>query len=866
MSTYCSLNGKWKIKKCEMGPKQYLSPSLASRKMDMNHSSIKEVKDWMDVTIPGSVYSAYLENGMMEDPFYRENELDAFDLLRDDFEFKKVFSVGSDVLDAAHKLLVCEGLDTIADVIVNGKALGHAENMHITWEWELGDLLTKGDNEIVIRFRSPIEAAMEADEVHPSWGSTDCTPGFMHIRKAHCMYGWDWGSRLPDAGIWRNIGIAAYDEAAIDSVLVLQEHEPGKVTLNIKPSLKFADVASDKLTVRAVVTSPDGQKYEQECLLSDISGESCGMILTIDNPKLWWPNGFGEQPLYTVNVAIVYDGMLCDSWERRIGLRTLTVSTEKDEYGEEFCHIVNGVKVFAMGGDYIPEDNVLARVTPERTRKLLEDAKAANFNSVRVWGGGYYPNDFFYDICDELGLMVWQDLMFACAYYYLTPEFDASIRLEAEQNLKRLRHHASLALISGNNEMEEEQLGGMLSSIQHEWMPGLSGEEGFMPHTRRHHADYIKMFEYILPQVAAEHAPQTFWWPSSPSSGGSFDDPQDPNRGDCHYWDVWHGLKPFTDYRKYFFRYASEFGFQSFPHIKTIESFTFPEDRNIFSRIMERHQRNSTANSRIISYMAQTFRYPSSFDNLVYCSQLLQAEAIRYGVEHWRRNRGRCMGAIIWQLNDNWPVASWASIDYYGRWKALHYYAKRFFAPIMISACEKGELDQKPSINEFYPENVEKSAVICVTNETTSDVSGTVKWKLVDPNGEVIKSGSEEVTVKALTAYNLEKLDFTDQAVCASALFYEFEVAGASVSYGSVIFCAPKHFAFADPKLSVSAEGEEIVVKSQAYAKSVYIESDDPDMLLADNFFDMLPGERRIKVIRGSAEGLRVRSVWDMDR
>ena len=383
-----------------------------------------------------------------------------------------------------------------------------------------------------------------------------------------------------------------------------------------------------------------------------------------------------------------------------------------------------------MGGDYIPEDNLLSRVTPQRTRRLLEDARLAHFNTVRIWGGGYYPDDFFYDICDELGLLVWQDFLYACAFYDLTPAFEASIRKETEQNVRRLRHHPSLALLCGNNEMEMFQAMALKLDVNGQ-------NHAFVPSAMHHHADYIKMFESIIPEICRREAPQTFYWPASPSSGGSYDDPNGENRGDVHYWDVWHGEKPFTEYRKFFFRYTSEFGFQSFPCLKTVESFTLPEDRNIFSRVMERHQRNKAANGKILSYLSQTYRYPESFDNLLYASQLLQADAIRCGVEHWRRNRGRCMGAVIWQLNDCWPVASWSSIDYFGRWKALHYAARRFFAPVMISCQEEGEVSQNPQINEFRTEPIRVSARLCVSNETREAVGGLVRWALRTPDGAV---------------------------------------------------------------------------------------------------------------------------------
>ncbi len=394
-----------------------------------------------------------------------------------------------------------------------------------------------------------------------------------------------------------------------------------------------------------------------------VSANNNPAVLTssIHNPKLWWPNGYGDQPLYKVQVELLdEDGTVLETITKRIGLRTLTISQEKDLWGKEFAFCVNGVKIFAMGGNYIPEDCIYSRITPEVQKYLLESCKRANFNCVRVWGGGYYPSDHFYDLCDEMGLIVWQDLMFACNVYDLTEEFEDNITKEITENVKRLRHHASLGLWCGNNEME--------SAWDH-W-PEVQSESKYL------RADYIKMFEYVIPKAVRAADSETFFWQSSPSSGGCFDDPDDENRGDCHYWDVWHGQKPFTDYQKHYFRFCSEFGFQSFPCLKTVESFTEEKDRNIFSRVMENHQKNPAANGKILYYLSENFRYPENFRKLLYVSQILQGMAMKYGVDHWRRHRGRCMGTLYWQINDNWPVASWASIDYFGRWKALHYMAK----------------------------------------------------------------------------------------------------------------------------------------------------------------------------------------------
>ncbi len=798
---------------------------------------------WHSAHVPGSVYADLMADGTMPDPFWRENELDAFERMKKDYVYQRTFTVTEAQLAHAHVELVCEGLDTLAHVSLNGREIAFADNMHITWVWDVKEQLHAGENTLEIRFDSPILYCAKKAEEAPGWESSDATPGFRHLRKAHCMFGWDWGPRLPDAGIWRPIFLRTWDTARLENALMLQAHHDGVVDVTIRPEIAGESAWS------AEITAPDGEVI----IIPETTAAE--QVITIEHPQLWWPNGLGKQPLYRVTVRLATG----DTRVWRIGLRTMTVSREKDEWGEEFCHVVNGVKVFAMGADYIPEDNILARVTPERTRRLLEDCKAANFNAIRVWGGGYYPDDAFYDICDELGLMVWQDLMYACAFYDLTPDFERSIRVETHQNVARLRHHASLALICGNNEMEMFMAGANSALINHRTWE-------FVPTYPHHITDYVKMFEYILPAIVKETAPQTYWWPASPSSGGNFDAPNDENRGDNHYWDVWHGEKPFTEYRKFFFRYASEFGFQSFPCLKSVEQFTLPDDRNIFSRVMERHQRNQAANGKILSYLSQTFRYPNSFDDLLYASQLMQAEAIRYGVEHWRRNRGRCMGAIIWQLNDIWPVASWASIDYYGRWKALHYAAKRFFAPVMISAEEEGELSQNPKINEYHPAPLEKSFRLNVCNETLRDVTGEVVLALRTPDGAIVRQNQQTLTIPAMSAKWLDKVDCADASLTGHYVSFAFVVDDVAVSEGTCIFCAPKHFEFVDPRLTVETRGDTLVVTSHAYAKQVWLESEDADLLLDDNAFDMNPGTKVVRVVRGAAEKVRGRSVWDLGR
>jgi len=803
--------------------------------------------------VPGSVYNDLLVNKQMEDPFYRDNEDKAFALMENDYEYRTEFSVSQKMLGMDKVLLRCEGLDTIADIILNNKTIAHTKNMHRIWEFDVSGILKKEKNELKITFHSPIKYLQEAHKKLCLDGSGECLNGFPHLRKAHCMFGWDWGPRLPDAGIWRDISLTGIRMARIDNVYITQIHKKEAVELDVS-------VIIDSVSQTPKSTQRSGAAgYSWKINITDPKGKTVSFIkspddksskrIVINAPLLWWPNGYGTQPLYTVEVILLSPkGAELDSWERRIGLRTMTVKRQKDKWGESFAIQVNGIEIFAMGADYIPEDNVLSRVNAKRTRKLLEQCRAANFNSIRVWGGGYYPDDYFYDICDELGFVVWQDFMFACAVYDLNDEFDQNIRAELADNIKRIRHHASLGLWCGNNEME------MFADLMR-WVSNP-----------RQKADYIKMYEYIFPQVLKENDPNTFYWPASPSSGGNFDFPNDPNRGDVHYWDIWHGDKPFSEYRKFFFRYVSEFGFQSFPAVKTIESFTRPEDRNIFSYVMERHQRNNAANGKIMNYMYQTFLYPNNFDTLVYASQLLQAEAVKYGVEHFRRNRGRCMGALYWQLNDCWPVASWASIDYFFRWKALHYYAKRFFQPLMISCHEEGLLTQNPNANH-QPQikaAIEKSFRLSVANETTEEKKVTVKWEIRDKKAGVIKEKTIPVKVKALSSLWLDKVSVPEIKINDEYLSYHLYDGNTLISEGTVIFSLPKYFHWEDPKLRYTINGDTITVKASAYAKSVEIQNRNQDIVLSDNYFDMNAGEKKVKILNGKPGKLKLRSVWDI--
>ncbi len=788
-----TLNGTWKM-----------------RELSQNH--------WLDARIPGSVMSTLLEHGKAPDPHYRLNEYEVRELFRKDYEFLREFTVSGELFAKDRIELLCFGLDTLAEVYINDILLAKTNNMHRTWRFDCKSILNKGVNQIRIVFRAPITyiESYEPDEHKEiSYIAAGAMRGNQYLRKAHCMFGWDWGAQLPDAGIWRDIELIGYSEGRIEEVEILQNHGKNKVELKINTELQLLGKGS--YTLEYTLTTPQHKEFTYR---KEVNGSSNELSIDVEQPQLWWPNGYGEQPLYQLSVILKNSKEQLNHKEFTLGLRTMTVSQEKDEWGSEFAFMVNGVKIFAKGADYIPEDLVYSRITRDGIQYLLDSCVRANFNCIRVWGGGYYPSDTFFEICDQLGLVVWQDLMYACNVYDVTEDFEKNIIEETKDNVKRIRHHASLGLWCGNNELE---------SAWCEW-------PDFQPHSAQLRADYIKQFEYILPKAVKESDHATFFWPSSPSSGGCFDNPVDENRGDTHYWAVWHGLKPFEDYRNYYFRFCSEFGFQSFPSIKTVNTYTEEEDRNIFSRVMESHQKNDAANGKMLYYLSENFLYPQDFDSLLYVTQILQGVAIKFGVEHWRRHRGRCMGAVYWQLNDDWPVASWASIDYFGRWKALHYMAKNFFAPVA------GTIARSNTTIEAH-----------IQNESMADQKCRVVMTLRKMDFTVLKQDTFEASVPALTAVKLGEIDYgelvegLEEKVYVEAVFTD-EAGNQSTEVE--IFVRFKHLDLepAEIKVNVTEEQEEYVleVSSDRLACFVELDFEDADAIFSDNYFYLASGNPKI--------------------
>lgn len=809
------------------------------------------------VTIPGSVLSGMTEQGILTNPYNRMNEYPTRDFLDQDFIFSRTFELEKQV--GLTYELCCDGIDTVADIFINDVLLKHVDNMHRRYRIPCTSVLKNGCNEIKIYFHSAIRYINEhipqpGKEIHyTACGAMDNN---QYIRKAHSMYGWDWGPQLPDLGIWRDIYIRGFAGASLEDVKIHQIHEAGKrQKSDAALEAGQTDLAERvQITAEVFVELADGERYifseakekipqlriEAELLTPqgeriDFRDGSC----IVENPQLWWPNRYGSQPLYTVRAVLLWNGEVLNEKRYRIGLRTLTVSREKDEWGEEFAFCVNGVKIFAKGANYIPQDCIYARITPERIHSLLDTAVDSGFNCIRVWGGGYYPSDVFYDYCDEKGLIVWQDFMYACNVYELTEEFKENIIAETRDNVRRLRHHASLGLWCGNNEME--------SAWDH-W-------GGFCDHSQALREDYLAMFEDILPATLREEDDVTFYWPSSPSSGGGFQDPDSDNYGDRHYWDVWHGEKPFTDYENYYFRFCSEFGFQSFPCMKTIREFTLPSDRNIFSEVMESHQKNGAANGKILRYISDNFLYPKDFQSLIYVSQVLQGLAIQEGVEHWRRHRGRCMGAIYWQLNDNWPVASWASIDYYGRWKALQYMARHFYADILGSLkVEEGHADkQHKQDGTLYKESDTYCACTpYVQNETLQDAQSEVVLFVKDMEGTILFEKSGHVPCKALSVAAMEPVYL--QAVTSGKerdVFIEavFRHSDGSVSRQVRMLRPYKHMRIKKAEITCSSvrEGEQLIMTLRTDVPAFFVEIEtEADMVLSDNFMHLTDGAEYI--------------------
>lgn len=789
--------------------------------------------DWLPATVPGCVHTDLLAAGRIPDPFYRDNEASLQWIGQSDWRYRRTFQVPAGVRQRDRVLLRCEGLDTLATLKLNGHVLGSTDNMFRGWEFDVKPLLTDGANEIEITFASPypVMARRNAEQPLYEWIGSHEPKGRAWVRKEPCSFGWDWGAVLPSCGIWRPIEILGYDEGRLHSFLALQDHsQPGRVGLEVaveaelvRPVSASARVTlqhAGRLVAKATIPCPGGQ------------GRAA---LEIKNPQLWWPAGMGRQPLYEVTVELLNpDGQVLGRMTKRIGLRRLELLPPEGALPLRFA--VNGVPFFAKGANLIPTDVFVTRVTPERLRRYVADAVAVNMNSLRFWGGGYYEEDALFDACDELGVCVWLDFKFACSAY---PAFDdaflANVRQEARDNLLRLRHHACIAVWCGNNEI------GLMT--KEKWSDQSMGQ-----------ADYDKLFKDLLGAEVKALAPQANYVSGSPDCG------------DVHFWKVWHGGEQFEIYRT-LDGFMSEFGFQSFPHPRTIRAFTTEADRvTVLSPVMKWHQRsNNDGNEKIVAMIPNYFKAPKDFESTVWLSQILQGYGIKMGAEHWRQSMPKSMGCVYWQYNDCWPVVSWSSVDYFGRWKALHFLARRFYAPLLVSGLE-------------HP--ADASIEIFVTSDQLTDTRGQLVWEVTDPQGTVLLRDALPLDIPARTSRRVHVLSLDREAQRhgpANLLTWlRLEVGGRVVSENLVLLARPKEVALPDPKLSftVQAAGAEhhVTLRSEHPALWAWLDVEDVDAAFSDNFLHVRPDRPVTVVVRpqhpldraGLVRALRIRSLFDL--
>jgi beta-mannosidase len=783
---------------------------------------------WLPAKVPGDVHLDLLANKKIDDPFFRDNESKLQWIEKASWEYRSTFDVPPALLARRNVDLVFDGLDAACDVSLNGVEVLKASNSFRAWRVPAKANLHAGKNVLRIVFPSPITAAAEV-AAGDSFRLQSKTEDKTYIRKPAYEYGWDWGPRFVTSGIWKPARLEAWDSVRI-SDFSIRQRDVSKDVAHVDAEVEV-DAATAGAARVIVNFGPAGAPIAGVVpSVSRVVNLHSGINIIdlpveIRQPKLWYPAGYGDQPLYEFT-AILGDGSAAKPAESRklkVGLRSIVLDRHLDQWGRSFQLVVNGIPIFAKGADVIPFDSFPNRVTTADYRRILESAKEANMNTIRHWGGGYYETDEFYQICDELGIMVWQDFMFGNDWQPGTYTFKQDIEAEAEDQVRRLRNHPSIVVWCGNNETE----------IAFGWAPRPS-----LPAEVRRliWQDYLTEFSGILPRVVARLNAETPYWPSSPSADyepitSTF------HSGDDHIWDVWHGRVPFTTYEAHHSRFVTEYGFQSFPEMRTVESFTQPEDRTgIFTPVMLAHQKNNEGNSIIHDYLARDYPEPKDFASFLYVSQVLQAEGIKIGAEHFRRSMPETMGSIFWQLNDCWPVASWSSIDYYGRWKALQYYARRFYAPILVSP------------------HVEDGAVkVYIVSDKTVATQAMLRVLLMDFDGKVLLEYDHQITIDPLASKiylnwplkNLADAGATD----TSRVFVVADlVAPAGRISRNLIYLAPvKQVQLKPAALTVATTGEngsyKVSITSPVLARDVYLSFGNVDVKVSDNYFDLLPGE-----------------------
>ena len=766
---------------------------------------------WLPATVPGCVHTDLRRAGRIPDPFWADHELGLQWIEERDWIYRCRFHV-PDSLDGEVVELVADGLDTLATVTLNGHEVARTDNMFVGHRWDVKALLRGGENELVVHFASA-QAHLRARRGELIQGELNDPLGLAPgIRKQQSQFGWDWGPRFVTAGIWRSIRLEGWSGNRVEGVRVTQRHEDGRVRLDFEPLLaRFQKGAFCRGTV-----SLEGQ------VIARVDRGA-----TLDAPQLWWPSGQGAQPLYDVALEVVVGQHVVGTWSRRIGLRTIALDRHADDAGETFQFVVNGRAMFAKGANWIPAHAFVADLGRADYARDLRAAAQANLNLIRVWGGGIYESEHFYDLCDELGLLVWQDFMFACAVYPGDDAWVRSVRLEATQQVRRLRHRACLALWCGNNEIEQ-----------------LNVERLRAPAA---HADYVAVFERALPEVvAAEDGVTAYWQSSQHRPDNDMGHAAGERHGDTHFWDVWHARKPVKEYERWRFRFCSEFGMQSYSSPETNATFG---GGNVFGAAMENHQKNRGGNQVILDYVSRRYRFPKSQDDLIYLSQLNQAHCMQVGVEHYRRSMPHCMGALYWQLNDCWPVASWSSIEFTGTWRALHHLARRFFAPALVSVHVPG--DDVAGVGN-YRHNTVREAHLYTVYDAPEPARGTLRWDLFHVDGRVVRRGKLRVQLRPGESVLHETLDLAEpiaeHGVDALLLRVALDVGGTRVSEDTVFFAPPRFVELRRGPIHVDVERRSarrfrLTLESPIFQHRVAVALPGLTHFSSDNYFELYPGE-----------------------
>lgn len=794
--------------------------------------------EWMSARVPGTVHQDLLDHGRLPDPFYGMNEQKVQWVEKEDWLYRTVFTVTADQLKSDAAWLTFEGLDTYADVYLNGSLLLKADNMFVGHKLAVKDVLREGENRLMIRFRSPVE------ETAPQWD----TDGFnypadndhsekrmsVYTRKAPYSYGWDWGIRLATSGIWRPVKLTFCNGAAIDDFFVRQQEVTEQVA-KVDNQLEINNVTSTPKEAQVKVVYAYGEQADTltRTVVLQPGKNSLSMPAWIEKPHLWMPNGWGDPALYTFTATVSVDGKEVASREEAIGLRSIRVVMEDDKDGKSFYFEVNGKPMFAKGSNYIPGDALLPNMTGERYARLFEDIRAANMNMVRVWGGGIYEDDRFYEEADRNGILVWQDFIFACTTYPHDPTFLKRVSEEAVYNMRRLRNHASLAMWCGNNEI-------------YEGMRYWGWKDKYSPVVWKEMTEgYDVLFRQLLPELVAANDPGRFYMHGSPYEA-NWGRPESWKIADSHNWGTWYGQKPFESLDTEIPRFMSEYGFQAFPEMKTIRMFASPEDYELESPVMNAHQKASIGNFLIKKTMALYYKVPEKFEDLIYAGLILQGQGMRHGIEAHRRHRPYCMGSLPWQLNDSWPVVSWSSIDYYGNWKAMHYQIRRAFAPVLVDAIKEGN-------NLSY----------YIMSDRLTDEELTLNLELMDFNGKVYRKQK----VDGLLPANTSKLFYqepVEQALAGRDSVTTFMHMVVKSKKGEVLsdeiyyFAHPKDQLLPKTPLQWQVKQKkgycEVTVKADKLARDIFIEVPVQGVRFSDNFFDLLPGQKK-KVIITSPDG-----------